>query len=339
MTPDRIHCRVTMLQTRTRPTTRRINIQLNYFLEVPCAGFVTYRPRLHTVKSEMPSNKSWAQIAAKRTTRKTTTKSSKSASQSIMIDTPPIVYQPLIPALAMLDIKCPRCNHKNHPIVLEDLSDDKRRPGCTGCEVCFPPTSTVPIPSANEQAPPMKSKGKATQRSDSSMKTLLPGHFSGAGSSSTQLLNPHGPVAASEKPKEIPSMLPHHLLMPNEDLDSFAEEQLCPPTSRVQPDIGEEDFPNVVFFREVKQKSRAVMSAELFEGSIPDDSPGNRPGSQTPVGSRIMGDISKQGPVHKRRPPQDWKRSLLTHSGVATSIFADFEEDLMRESNARMREG
>jgi hypothetical protein len=328
-----------MLQTRTRPTTRRINIQLNYFLEVPCAGFVTYRPRLHTVKSEMPSNKSWAQIAAKRTTRKTTTKPLKSASQSTMIDPPPIMYQPLIPAPAMLDIKCPRCNHKNHPIVLDDLSDYKRRPGCTGCEACFPPTSTAPIPSVDEQAQPTKSKDKTTQRSDSSVKTLLPRHCSGAGVSSTQLLNPHGPIAASETPKEIPSMLLQDLPMPNEDLDSFAEEQLCPPASRVQPDIGEEDFPNVVFFREVKQKSRAVMSAELFEGSIPDDTPGNRPGSQTPVGSRIMGDISKQGPVHKRRPPQDWKRSLLTHSGVATSIFADFEEDLMRESNARMREG
>ena len=328
-----------MLQTRTRPTTRRINIQLNYFLEVPCAGFVTYRPRLHTVKSEMPSNKSWAQIAAKRTTRKTTKKPSKSASQSIMIDPPPIMYQPLIPALAMLNIKCPRCNHKSHPIVLDDLSDDKRRPGCTGCEVCFPPTSTAQIPSANEQAQPTKNKDKVTQRSDSLMKTLLPGHFPGAGSSSTQLLNPHGPVATSETPKEIPSMLPQHLLMPNEDLDSFAEEQLCLPASRVQPGIGEADFPNVVFFREVKQKSRAVISAELFEGSIPDDASRNRPGSQTPVGSRKMGDISKQGPVHKRRPPQDWKRSLLTHGGAATSIFADFEEDLVRESNARMREG
>ena len=260
----------------------------------------------------MSSNKSWAQIAAKRTTRNTSTKPSKSACQSIMIDPPPNVYQPLTSALAMLDIKCAQCSHKIHPDLMDHLLGDK---------------------------PPTNSRDATTERIDASLNALLPGNCPASGISSTKQVHPNGPDAASKSPEGIPPMLEQHRLVPHEDIGSFAEEHSCPPKSRFQPDIESEEFANVAFFPKLEQKSRVATFAELFGGSILDDTPRERLGSQAPVGSKIMGGPRKQGQLHKRRAAQDWKQSLLAYGGVATSIFHKFEEDLLRESNARMREG
>ena len=287
----------------------------------------------------MSSNKSWAQIAAKRTTENTSTKPSKSACQSIMIDPPPNVYQPLTSALAMLDIKCAQCSHKIHPDLMDHLLGDKRHLECTGCDTCFPPTGTGPIPPANKQSRPTNSRDATTERIDASLNALLPGNCPASGISSTKQVHPNGPDAASKSPEGIPPMLEQHRLVPHEDIGSFAEEHSCPPKSRFQPDIESEEFANVAFFPKLEQKSRVATFADLFGGSILDDTPRERLGSQAPVGSKIMGGPRKQGQLHKRRAAQDWKQSLLAYGGVATSIFHKFEEDLLRESNARMREG
>lgn len=233
----------------------------------------------------MSSNKSWAQIAGKKTVKKASAKPADPARQSNMVDPQPIRYEPLIRNLAMLDVPCPRCKHKNHTVVLDDISDEERRPGCTECDACFPPTGTGMASSAGTQPAIYRKRKIPPHIVVVSSGASLPGAGFKLEESSTEHHPPDDPNADIKPPLEISPMLRECPSVPPAYDDTSAEDHISSPTSRIQPDMGSADFPNVVFFRDLKQKSRVAISAELFEGSAPDDGPCNG-GLQPPIGSK-----------------------------------------------------
>ena len=84
------------------------------------------------------AKRTWADVASKTSFPKASS-IKRATRQSKMAETSdPILYQPLIPTLASLDIECSRCNHKNHPVFLDDLPDNEPRSVCPECTVCFP---------------------------------------------------------------------------------------------------------------------------------------------------------------------------------------------------------
>jgi hypothetical protein len=285
----------------------------------------------------MSSTKSWAQIAARQTPKKTPGKPSRSSRQSNMISLQPLLYQPLIPALAMLDIKCPRCQHKNHPIVLDNIADDEDRPSCAECDVCFPPTGLTITPDTNTRA--------AAARKDIPADTLgaLPGvsyptDDAVVESRSIEQLPPMEAIAASESDEVTPPIQKDRFPTPPEYINIYAGEHLVLPSSRMQPELESSDFPNVAFFHDLKQKSRAAVSAELFAGSAPDDISKDKHDFQAPIGSAARNVTSNQDRSPTVRPLHDWRQFFL-RGEAAPSIFHNFEEDLAREHEATMREG
>jgi hypothetical protein len=120
------------------------------------------------------TNKTWAEIASK------TTKSAIKAPRQSNMDPRPITYHPLIPALVRSDIPCPRCKHKNHPFILDDLLEDDPRPGCPECQVCFPEKMGGTAVGKPVKSPPCKRALRVTSTSKSSpqMSAIQFGTFS-----------------------------------------------------------------------------------------------------------------------------------------------------------------
>jgi hypothetical protein len=286
----------------------------------------------------MSSNKSWAQRAAGKIAKKPPAKSSNSACQSNMVDPQPMLFQPLIPALAMLDVKCPRCKHKNHPIVLDDIANDERRPGCAECDACFPSAGAAMAPCTSTRATPAR-KDMPTQIFDSPSVVPVRRDGAGVGVHSIEQSPPDGRSATIEPAGPVPPLLQEDLSMPSGYSKVSAREHLLWPSSRNQPDMNSPDFPNVAFFSDLKQKSKAAISAELFEGSIPDYTPKDKRGLQAPIGSAASVDDNKQDRSYTKRPTRDWRRILGNQGGTVPLIFHNFEEGLAREFEERMREG
>lgn len=263
--------------------------------------------------------------------------SSTFARQSDTIDLQPLLCQPLIPDLAILDIRYSQSKHQNHPLLLDNLAYDERRAGCAEYDVWCPPTGAAIAPSASIRATPAR-KDTPTQIVDSpSMDSL---HRDGArlGVPSTEQAPSEGPSASTEPPEVFSPQLQEDLPMPPSCVIVFAGEHLVWPSSRIQPDLDSPEFPNAAFFRNLKQKTRAAISAELFEGSIPDYTSNGKRGLQVSIESAASMDDRKQDRSYTERPTQDWRRILGNQGWNVPSLFHNFVEDLAREFEARMRE-
>lgn len=258
----------------------------------------------------MSSTKSWAQIAPKNTAEKIPARPSKLSRQSSMMNPQPLLYQPLIPALAMLDITCPRCQHKNHPIVLDNLSDGENRPGCSECDVCFPQTGAANTPNASIQAAPARTVVPA-QTVDALSVAQHPGDGAGMDISSTEQLLPDRPSTTAEPPifhlcrrNNFPHHMTTSISLPE---STWSYQRVAHNRTWIRQtwirQISQKSPSSVTW----KQKSRAVTTAKLFEGSIPDDGLKDRQGIHGPIGSAASSHTSKQdgspvvGPVH------DWR--------------------------------
>jgi hypothetical protein len=120
------------------------------------------------------TKKTWAEIASK-----TTKSSTKAPRQSTVINPQPILYHPLIPALARSDIPCSRCKHKNHLNILDDLPEDHPRPGCPECKVCFPEKMGGTAVGAPVKSPPKRApRATSTPKSSPQMSAIQFGTFS-----------------------------------------------------------------------------------------------------------------------------------------------------------------
>jgi hypothetical protein len=180
------------------------------------------------------TNKTWAEIASK-----TTKFSTKAPRQSTMINPQPILYHPLIPALARSDIPCSQCKHKSYPIILDDLPKDHPRPGCPDCKVCFPEEMGRTAVDA-----PVKSPRKRTPRAASTPK-----------SSPQMSAIQFGTFSIDESPQL-------------DDVE-LATIELTPPQSPKR--AASSSNPNSLFFE--KDDEEEASYAQLLKGSVPDDTP------------------------------------------------------------------